>query len=128
MLPFVDVDRASRTAFQAGIEEARWVRNAGALGERELHDLLVGLAGADNPVVRPDRYAGRIRRLPPFPLLDHLGVGLQDQRPHAGESLAAPIAQSGLRGLGRGPGSRLAWITRARRALSLSLRPARSHR
>src|SRR5882672_3405584 len=54
LLPFVDVDRPSRAAFQAGIEEARWVRDAGAPGERELHDLGVSLPGADDSVVRPD--------------------------------------------------------------------------
>src|SRR5207253_565245 len=51
-LPFVDVDRPSHVAFQAGIEEARWVRDPGPPGERELHDLLIRLPGADNPVVR----------------------------------------------------------------------------
>src|SRR5215207_9271111 len=39
LLPFVDVDRPSRVAFQAGIEEARWIWDRGPPGERELHDL-----------------------------------------------------------------------------------------
>src|SRR6266540_1193942 len=39
LLPFVDVDRPSRVAFQTGIEEARWVWAPGPPGERELHDL-----------------------------------------------------------------------------------------
>src|SRR5712692_3644729 len=69
LLPFVDVDRPSRVAFQAGIEEARWVWDPGPPGERELHDLRVRLPGADNPVVRPDRSAH------PLPLLGHLGLG-----------------------------------------------------
>src|SRR5918999_2334848 len=86
-LPFMDVDRASRVAFQAGIEEARWVWDPGPPGERELHDLRVRLPGADNPVVRPDRSAH------PLPLLGHLGVGFQDQRPHAGQGLPAPSPQ-----------------------------------
>src|SRR5689334_16982055 len=43
LLPLVDVDRPSRVAFQAGIEEARGVRDPGPLGERELHDLRVRL-------------------------------------------------------------------------------------
>src|SRR5215208_7244732 len=72
LLPLVDVDRPARVAFQAGIEEARWVWEPGPPGERELHDLRVRLPGADDPVVRPDRSA------PPFPLLGHLGVGFQD--------------------------------------------------
>src|SRR5688572_2831360 len=54
-LPFADVDRPSRVAFQAGIEEARWVWEAGPPGERELHDLRIRLPGAHDPVVRPDR-------------------------------------------------------------------------
>ena len=56
-------------------------------GERDLHDLRVRLPGADNPVVRPDRSAH------PLPLLGHLGVGFQDQRPHAGQGLPAPSPQ-----------------------------------
>src|SRR4030095_15654647 len=55
LLPFVNVARPSRVAFQAGIEEALWVWEAGTPGERELHDLRVRLPGADDPVVRPDR-------------------------------------------------------------------------
>ncbi len=31
--------------------------------------------------------------LPPLPLLGHLGVGFQDQRPHAGQGLPAPSFQ-----------------------------------
>src|SRR5437763_16937866 len=54
---FSYVDRPSHVAFQAGIEEARRVRNAGAPRERELHDLRVRLPGADDPVVRPYRNA-----------------------------------------------------------------------
>src|SRR5688572_17844379 len=49
LLPLLDVDRPARVAFQAGIEEARWVGDAGSLGERELYDLLVRLSGADDP-------------------------------------------------------------------------------
>src|ERR1700677_5254802 len=45
LLAFVDVDRSARVAFQAGIEEARWVWNAGPPGECELHDLRIRLAG-----------------------------------------------------------------------------------
>lgn len=90
LLPFVDVDRPPRVAFQAGIEEARWVRDPCSPGERELHDLLVRFPGADNPVVRPDRNH-------PLPLLGHLGVGFQDQRPHAGQSLPAPSPRSRIR-------------------------------
>src|SRR5258706_13650232 len=68
LLPLVDVDRPSRAAFQAGIEEPRWVGDAGPSGQRELHDLRVHLPGAHDAVMRPDRNPRhRIRRLPPFP-------------------------------------------------------------
>src|SRR5687767_1967835 len=152
--PFVDVDRPSRVAFQAGIEDARWVRDPGSPGERELHDLRVRLPRADNPVVRPDRSA-------PLPLLGHLGVGFQDQRPHAAQRLPAPSPQVadplvdepgggfpgrsltaraagrdrpgltrtwlGLRASSRrGLGGRLAWLAYTRRALGLRLRLATS--
>jgi hypothetical protein len=43
------------------------------------------------PVMRPHRDARhRIRRLPPFPLLDHVGIGFHDQHPHAREGRFAP--------------------------------------
>src|SRR5207253_4178994 len=72
--PFVDVDRPSRVAFQTGIEQPRWIRKAGPLGERKLHDALISFPGADDSPMRPDRNPDHpIRRLPPFPLLDHLG-------------------------------------------------------
>lgn len=131
LLPFVDVDRPPRVAFQAGIEEARWVRDPCSPGERELHDLLVRFPGADNPVVRPDRNH-------PLPLLGHLGVGFQDQRPHAGQSLPAPSPQvadplvdepgclartwPGLRAcLRRGLGGRPGWLACTRGAPGLRL-------
>src|SRR5687768_6290201 len=50
-LAFVDVDRPARAAFQAGIEQPRWVRKTCAMGKSELHELLVRLPGADDPVV-----------------------------------------------------------------------------
>ena len=51
----VDIDGAPGVAFEAGVEQARRVLQRGALGEGQLHDVLVGLAGADDPVVLPDR-------------------------------------------------------------------------
>src|SRR5438132_10331002 len=67
---FVDVDRPSRAAFQAGVEKVRWVWEAGPLGEGELHDFRVRLPGADDPGVAPHGHAQRILRLDPFALLD----------------------------------------------------------
>src|SRR5215213_2965544 len=86
LLALVDVERAPGVAAEAGVEEIRGVLQRGALGEGQLHLVLVALAGADDPVVRPDRVA-------PFPLLDDLGVGLLDQAADAGEGLAAPVAE-----------------------------------
>src|SRR5262249_25678034 len=50
--------------------------------------LLVGLAGADDAVARPDRGL-------PLPLFDDLGVGLLDQRPDPAERLAPPVVELG---------------------------------
>ena len=54
---FVEVDRATDVAFEAGVEQARGVRKRGALGESHLHDALIRLAGANNAVVLPNRNA-----------------------------------------------------------------------
>src|SRR6476646_1143128 len=83
---FGNVDRPPGGAFETGIEKPRWIRDRRAAGESELHDLLVCLTGADYPVVRPDRNV-------PLPLFGHLRVGVQDQRPHASERVAAPAAE-----------------------------------
>ena len=64
------------------------------LGEGQLHDGLVRLAGADDAIVLPHRNPShRVRWLSPFHLLDHLGVGLSDESSDPGERLAPPIAQ-----------------------------------
>ena len=55
------------------------------------------LPGADNPGVGPHGHAQRVRRLDPFAVLGHLGVGFQDERPHAGQGLPAPSLQVGIR-------------------------------
>src|SRR6266853_2072414 len=58
-----------------------------ALGESQLHDALVRLAGADQSIVRPNRNAS------PLPLLDHLRVSLFDESADMGERLAPPVVQ-----------------------------------
>ena len=40
----MEIDGAPGVAFEAGVEEVRWVVQRGALGEGHLHDRLVGLA------------------------------------------------------------------------------------
>src|SRR5215510_6898686 len=62
LFPFVDVDRAAHVPFETRVEESCRIAQRGAPGECELHGLLVGLAGADDAVVRPDR-------IHPLPLL-----------------------------------------------------------
>src|SRR5579863_621706 len=54
-LALMDVDRASRAAFEAGVEEARRVRQLGAAGEGQFHGVLIGLAGADDAGALPYR-------------------------------------------------------------------------
>src|SRR5690606_19519890 len=56
-------------------------------GEGHLHDVLVGLAGAEDAVVLPHRNPA------PLPRLDHVGIGLLDQASDPGKRLAPPIAQ-----------------------------------
>ena len=58
-----------------------------ALGESQLDDALVGLAGAKDPAVRPHRNAS------PLPFLDRFRVGLLDELSHAGQRLAAPVIE-----------------------------------
>src|SRR5438093_5621712 len=89
LLALVDVDGSSRVPIEAGVEEAGGVLQGGALGERHLHDVLVCLAGADDPVVRPDRGPH------PLPLLEDVGVCLLDQSADPAERLAAPVAELG---------------------------------
>src|SRR5436190_8404024 len=90
----MEIDSAPDVAFEAGVEEARRVLERGALGEGQLDRLLVRLTGADDSVVRPDWDSRhRIRRLPPFPLLDDLGVGLADEHSDPSERLAPPITE-----------------------------------
>src|SRR5262249_33091392 len=58
-----------------------------ALVEGEFHDFLVGLAGADDAVVRPDRSAH------PLPLLDDVRVRFLDELTHPAEGLPAPVPE-----------------------------------
>ena len=55
--------------------------------ERQLHDVLVGLACAYESVARPHRDA------PPPPFFDDRGIGVLDQRADPGQCLAAPVAE-----------------------------------
>src|SRR5437763_1840167 len=90
----MEIDGTPGVAFEAGVEEAGRIWKRGALGERELHLVLVVLTGADDSGVRPHRDPRhRVRRLCPFHLLDHFGVGLLDETSDPSKRLAPPIAQ-----------------------------------
>src|SRR5712691_3710053 len=83
----MEIDSAPRVAFKAGVEKSCRVLERSALGESQLHDALVRLAGADHSIVRPNRNAS------PLPLLDHLRVSLFDESADMGERLAPPVVQ-----------------------------------
>src|SRR5271156_4039091 len=70
---FVDVDRSAYVSVETQIEETGRILQRRALGEGELHDLLVGFASADDAVVGPDRSAH------PLPLLDDVRVRFLDE-------------------------------------------------
>src|SRR5439155_17168723 len=87
LLALVEVDGAPGVALETGVEEARGVLQRRALGEGHLHDALVGLAGANDPVVVPRRDPA------PLPVLDDLGIGFPYQGTEPRERLAPPVAQ-----------------------------------
>src|SRR5438046_8917173 len=70
---FVDVDRAAYVSVETRVEETGRILQRRALGEGQLHDILVGFAGADDAVVRPCGSA-RVRGLHPLQLLDDVRV------------------------------------------------------
>lgn len=78
LVSLMDDYRAKGVAFEAGVEDAFRVLERSSLGEGQPHVVLVGLAGANDPVMGPYRNPGRVRWLPPFHLLDHRRVGLLD--------------------------------------------------
>src|SRR2546429_394751 len=86
---FVDVDRATCVSIETRVKETGRILQRRALGEGKLHDLLVGFARADDPVVRPNRSAH------PLPLLDDLRVCFLDELAHSAEGFAAPVPEFG---------------------------------
>src|SRR5436305_14096916 len=57
------------------------------LTRAKLHDILVGFAGADDAVVRPNRSAH------PLPLLDDVRVCFLDELAHPAEGFPAPVPE-----------------------------------
>ena len=91
LVAFVEVDGAPHLASRPELKRPEGLQR-GAPGERHPYGILVGLAGADRPVVGPDHCAQRIGRLYPLYFLDGFGVGLRDQSADAGKHLSAPVA------------------------------------
>src|SRR6266550_626537 len=58
---FVDVDRTAYVSVETRVEETGRILQKRALGEGKLHGILVGFAGADDAVVRPNRSAWTLR-------------------------------------------------------------------
>src|SRR5260221_9996167 len=86
---FVDVDRAAYVSVETRVEETGRILQRRALGEGKLHDTLVGFAGADDAVVRPNRSAH------PLPLLDGVRVRFLDELAHSAECFPAPVHEFG---------------------------------
>ena len=85
----VDVDRAACVSVETGVEETGRILKRRALDEGELHDTVVGLAGADDAVVRPNRSAH------PLPLLDDVRGCFLDELAHSAEGFPAPVPEFG---------------------------------
>src|SRR4030095_583018 len=86
LLALVEVDGAPCVSLEARVEETRRVLQRRPFGEGHLQDALVGLARADDAVVRPHRHPS------PLPLLDDVGVGFLHERTETAEHLAPPVA------------------------------------
>src|SRR2546422_3499698 len=91
---FVDVDRAACVSVETRVEETGRILQRRALGEGQLHDILVGFASADDAVVRPNRSA-RTLRFHPLPLLDDVRVCFLDELAHSAEGFPAPVPEFG---------------------------------
>src|SRR5262249_37840297 len=83
-----------RVPLEARVEELGRVLQGSPLGEGQLHDRFVRLAGADDPVMRPYGSARRVG-LDPLPLLHDVGVCLFDQLAHPAQGLPPPVLELG---------------------------------
>src|SRR6266852_1901022 len=86
---FVDVDRAACVSVETRVEETGRILQRRPLEEGKLHDILVGFAGADDAVVRPNRSAH------PLPRLDDVRVCFLDELAHSAEGFPAPVPEFG---------------------------------
>src|SRR6516225_4309779 len=87
LLALVEVDGTPCVPLKTGVEDARRILQSRPFGEGHLHDVLVGLACADQSVVRPHRNPS------PLPLFDDFGIGFFDQGTQPAEHLAPPVAE-----------------------------------
>src|SRR5438477_7834267 len=78
---FVDVDRAPDVPVEARVEETNWILQRRTLGKGKLHNALIGFAGADDAVARPNRSAG-FGWFDPLPLFDDVWNCVLDERAH----------------------------------------------
>ena len=81
------IDRSSRVAFEARVEELVRIWEARPVGKGKLHLPYVGVGDRDDSVVRPHRASH------PLPFLDYLPVGLKDALADAGERFAPPVCE-----------------------------------
>src|SRR5207248_10957256 len=88
------VHRAAYVSLEARVEETGRIVQRRALGEGQLHGALIGFAGADDAVVRPNRGA-RVVWFDPLPLLDDVRVGFLDERANSAEGFPAPVPEFG---------------------------------
>src|SRR5689334_15773676 len=112
----MDVDSPPGVALEARVEEVPRVRERGALDEGDLDVTLVGLTGADEPVMRPHRDARGVGWLSPLHLFDRIRIGLLNERADASERRAPPVARRGARLLRR---ALLRWVRSASHAHDL---------
>src|SRR5262245_24050039 len=93
-LAFMQVDGAPGMTLKARVEQPLRVLEPCPFGEGQLDGALVGLACADQSVVRP-RGNARVRRLDPLQLLDDVRVGRFDEPAHPAQGLTAPAPEVG---------------------------------
>src|SRR6185436_2743566 len=88
LLSLADVDRAAYVSVETRVEETGRILQGRALGEGQLHVILVGFASADDAVVRPNR-------IHPLPFLDDVRVCRLDKLAHSAEGFPAPVPEFG---------------------------------
>src|SRR4051812_46539716 len=87
LVTLFEIDRAARVAFEAGVEELRWIFQRRAFRKGQLHHRPVALASAEDAAGGPPGTAA------PLPLLDAAGDRRLDEAPYRAERLFAPAAK-----------------------------------